>query len=144
MIKKNYNVDDDVWIHGITKDNKLCKGTVIKRISLDHPDYTNDIHYVISIPTHIAPLLEIRTWESMSQDENGPLGMYRDLKRHKLVIDKFMSKTGYIANQSVEHEPTEDEIVAALEKSQRVAEHQPLVLKPAGPKRRRFPRKKKQ
>lgn len=144
MIKKNYEIDEDVWVHGITRDNKLTKGTVIKKFTLDHPDYHNDQLYVVSIPTHIEPLLEIRSWETMSQDARGPIGMYRDLQRHKLVIDKFMSRTGYIVGDTDDTEPTEEEIVAALEKSQKVAEHEPLVLKPAGPKRRRFPRKKKQ
>lgn len=147
-IKKHYEINDPVWIHGITLDNKLVQGTVIKKFGIDYGNYDpSTTYYVVEIPTHIEPLLEIRIWENMSQDEHGPIGMYRSLK-NKPVIDKFLKKNGYTSYDlrvSVDElEPTEDQIMAALEKSRRVNEHEPLVLKPAGQKRRRFRKKKVQ
>ena len=139
-IKKQYEINDPVWIHGVTRDNKLCQGRIIKSFEID--GYTGT-HYVIAIPTHIEDLLEIRTWESISQDNAGPIGMYRDL-RSKPVVDKFLKKHGYTsAELQDDMEPTEEQIMAALEKSRKVNEHEPLILKPAGTRRRRFNKKKK-
>jgi len=74
--KKHYNIGDDVWIFGITVENKITKGKVIAAVDLSTAGFIEP-HYIISIPTHIEPLLEIRTWQTMSQDENGPIGSLR-------------------------------------------------------------------
>lgn len=143
-IKKHYEINDPAWIHGITRDNKLCKGTVVKKFKMDSDDWDKSLeYYVVAIPSHIEYLLEIRSWESMSQDEKGPIGMYRDL-RSKPVVDRFLKRHGYTSVELMDDmEPTEEQIIAALEKSRKVNEHEPLILKPAGTRRRRFNKKKK-
>lgn len=145
-IKKEYNVGDSAWIHGIHRDNKLVKGEVIKKFTIDRADWPNEFYYVVAIPSHIEYLLEIRQWENMSQDAKGPIGMYRTLGRQKEVIDKFIRKTGYnFADDSEEflEEPTDEQIHAAIEKAQKVSTHAPLVIKPERPKRKFYNRKKK-
>ncbi|NBP00379.1 MAG: hypothetical protein EBU90_09690 [Proteobacteria bacterium] len=142
-IKKVYEVGDSAWVHGIRSDNKLVKGQVIKKLDLTNEGFSEP-YYIISIPTHIEPLLEIRQWENLSQDERGPIGMYRDL-RNKMETDKLLSKMGYISGESFdEEEPTPEQIHAALEKSQRTNKHAPLLIKTEKPKKRFYPRKKKQ
>ena len=36
MIKKYYKEGDTVWIHGVNRNAKLIKGTVVKKINLDY------------------------------------------------------------------------------------------------------------
>lgn len=144
-IKKEYEVDDSVWIHGIHKDNRLTKGQVIKKFTMEHKDWNNDFYYVVAIPTHIEPLLEIRQWECMSQDSQGPIGMYRDMGQSKVEVDKFLSKAGYTSSYDEDlDEPTPEQIHAAIEKAQNNAKHTPLLIKQEKPKRKYYHRKKKQ
>ena len=142
-VKKEYNVGDEVWVYGITKQNRITKGKVVH--SLEIPGF-GGTYYVISIPTEIEPLLEIRTWETMSQDSQGPIGAFRDLKSTTFDSTiKFVTKVGFAAPEELEEfdEPTADEIHAALEKSQKNVAHAPLNLKPEKPKRRYFKKKPK-
>lgn len=141
-IKKEYHIDDPVWIYGITRDNKLVKGTIIKKFTMDHHHYDDELYYVIAIPTEIEPLLEIRTWHNISQDSKGPIGAFRNIGS-KAIVDKYISKVGYKAADDGEEldEPTAEEIHAAIEKSQKAALHPPLHIKETKPKRR-FHRKK--
>jgi len=146
-IKKDYILGDPVWIHGIHRDNRLVKGEVIKKFVMDHPNYSNDYYYIVEIPTHIEPLLEIRQWENMSQDQHGPIGMYRSLGTSKSVTDRFMKKVGYNFSSDTNpedlEEPTAEQIHAAIEKSQKANKHTPLMIKPEKPKRKFYNRKKK-
>lgn len=142
-IKKEYCVGDNVWIHGIDRfKNRLTKGTII--MSLNIPSHT-DLHYIISIPTEIEPLLEIRTWHSISQDEFGPIGLFRGRENFQ-ASKKYMTKLGIVVSEEgdEEYEPTAEEINAAIEKSTKVAVHQPLSLKDNKPKSRYRSRKRKQ
>lgn len=143
-MKKNYNIGDDVWIHGVAVSNKLTKGKVIANVDLSTTGYT-DLQYVIEIPTHIEPLLEIRTWHTMSQDENGPIGSFRSLKEDFSANNKKMRQVGYVysEDQNDVDDPTPAEILAALEKSTDGLTHKPLHIKESKPKRKYFPRKKK-
>lgn len=140
MIKKTYNVGDSVWIYGINKPNTPVKGHVVK--SFDIKGYEGT-HYVIAVPTHIEDLLEIRTWENISQDEHGPVGMYREVMDTFRTTNRLVSKTGYEYTDTDEDEPSQEQILAAIEKSRKVATHDPLVLKENKPRRRRFAKKKK-
>lgn len=146
ITKKEYKVGDSVWIHGIQRDNKLIKGEVVKKFVIDLPNWGDQYYYVISIPTHIESLLEIRQWENISQDQEGPIGMYRELGSSKKIIDKFMTKIGYSSYEDSEEidEPTPEQIHAALEKSQKTSKHTPLLIKTERPKRKFYNRKKKQ
>ena len=145
-IKTSYEVGDAVWIYGISSiRNNITQGRVVHKLEI--PGFT-ETHYIISIPTEIEPLLEVRTWHNISQDEYGPIGAFRGIKDRFESTKKYIAKTGFSAVESNEEsaqdeEPTEAEIHAALEKSRTTVQHQPLVLKDAKPKRRSFPRKKK-
>lgn len=95
--KKEYQIGDTVWIFGIDPDtNKLKKGTIVHIFNVDYNQYDKLInYYVIEIPSSIEPLLEIRTWETISQSENGPIGGFR-----KAITDhaenKILSHLGVI------------------------------------------------
>ena len=77
-IKKIYNSGDIVWVYGISREsNKLTKGTVVQVLSV--PGYAPQSHYLISVSSPIEPLLEVRTWETISQDSSGPVGGFRQM-----------------------------------------------------------------
>lgn len=145
-VKQLYNNGDDVWIHGIKRDNSLIKGTVIIGVDLSPQGFGEDLHYIISIPTHIEPLLEIRTWQTMSQDELGPIGALRQLGGIFGSDNKKMRQAGYTySNEDVETEPSPEQIMAALEKSANGLTHKALHISEPKPKakRRYYPKKKK-
>lgn len=142
-VKKNYNVGDDVWIFGITTANKITKGKVIASIDLSNKGY-EELHYIIEIPTHIESLLEIRTWYTMSQDEKGPVGSFRNLGGEFHTENKKMKQVGYsYADEVHDDDPSQDQILAALEKSTDGLTHKPLNLKDDRPKRKYYPKRKK-
>lgn len=138
-VKKKYAIGDIVWIYGINRSNSTpTAGKVIKVVNLHDAGY-NDDHYIIEISTHIEPILEIRTWHNISQDETGPVGLFRDIGNFESTI-KFASKIGFafddnpnadssVISDNVDEEVDPSIIYAALEKSQTDVTHQPLVLK---------------
>jgi len=148
-VKKKYAVGDTVWIYGINRSNlKPSKGQVIKVVDLRDSGYTVGDHYVIEIPSHIEPLLEIRTWHNISQDELGPVGSLRNIGSIESTI-KFASTVGFafddnpvLDTDAEDDEISDDAIRAALEKSQKDGEHGPLVTKSA-PRKRQYYKKKK-
>ncbi len=143
-VKKSYNVGDTVWIYGVNRSNvKPTQGKVIKSVSIEN---YSDTHYIIEIPTHIEPLLEIRTWHNISQDEKGPVGSLRTLGNVEATI-KFAGTVGFAFDDNPELDTDDDEISpeqihAALEKSQKDVTHAPLNLKSEKPAKRRHYRKK--
>jgi hypothetical protein len=152
-VKKKYNVGDVVWIYGIRRDNSIStQGTVIKAFTIEG---YNELHYVVEIPTEIEPLLEIRTWQTISQSKDGHVGSLREAFDNPDAAHRMLSRTG-MAVISMEEQLEEDDtgsfaeddispdaIHAALEKSKQDVSHGPLNLKDAKPKRRNFARKKK-
>ena len=144
-VKKKYTVGDTVWIYGVgALKNTLTKGKVIKTIDLSDVGYADPIHYVIEIPTHIDPLLEIRNWATISQDAKGPVGAFRNLGEMVSTIKKARTAGfSYATSEEDPDDPTPEQIHAALEKSQQGSVYQPLVLKDTTPIRRPRPRKKK-
>jgi hypothetical protein len=158
-IKKSYNIGDTVWIYGISRNNvKSTQGTVIKEFTIDYGNYNKDLHYVIEVPTEIEPLLEVRTWHTISQTKDGHVGSVREAISDPDAARKYLSTIGMnftSADDScmdVEHEgmellddndPSADEIHAALEKSQKNNSHGPLIIKETKPKRRSYPPRKK-
>jgi hypothetical protein len=163
-VKKRYAVGDTVWIYGVnTIDAKSTEGKVVKAFNIEG---YNDMHYVISIPTEIEPLLEIRTWQTISQTKDGHVGSLREAFENPDAAHRMMSRTG-IAFISVDDNPytgdghdgmgstlddfykdeeddiSPDAIHAAMERSQQSATLPPLNLKDGRPKRRHYPRKKK-
>lgn len=144
-IKKHYNIGDDVWIYGITIENKITQGKVIAKIDLSTAGLLEP-YYIISIPTHIEPLLEIRTWQTMSQDETGPIGSIREIGGSFTTSNKKMRQIGYIYAQDSHYndeDPSPDQIMAALEKSTDGLTHKPLQIKEPKPKRKYYPKRKK-
>ena len=140
--KKEYSVGDTVWIYGGGPKNKLIKGKVIKTVDLRDQGWAIGPHYIIEIPTHIDPLLEIRTWDTISQDDRGPVGCFRNIGDMVATIKKVKS-TGFIYDDEYdEDEISPEQIHAALEKTQKDISHQPLVIKESKPRRRPYKRKK--
>lgn len=144
-VKKEYNIGDTVWIYGITPANKITQGTVIASIDLKDQGFGSELHYIIEIPTHIEPLLEIRTWQTISQDKHGPIGSFREIGK-MFAENKKIRQVGYVYSDDSYYEsddPSPDQIHAALEKSKDGLTHKPLHIKESTPKRRYYPRKKK-
>jgi hypothetical protein len=144
-VKKEYNIGDTVWIYGITPSNKITKGTIVASIDLSTQGFGNDLHYIIEIPTHIESLLEIRTWQTISQDERGPVGSIRGIGK-VFSENKKMRQIGYIYADDSHYDnddPSPAEIIAALEKSTDGLTHKPLHIKENRPKQKYYPRKKK-
>ena len=152
-VKKKYNVGDTVWIYGVSQTNvKSTQGTVVKAFTIEG---YNELHYVVAIPTEIEPLLEIRTWQTISQTANGHVGSLREAFSDPDAAHKMLSRTGMAVisedEESVndnmgsfeEDDISPEAIHAALEKSQQSSSHSPLNLKTEKPKRRNFARKKK-
>jgi len=148
-VKKQYSVGDTVWIYGVTRSNtKPVQGKVIKVVDLSGAGYSVGDHYIVEIPTHIEPILEIRTWHNISQDERGPVGSFRTIGNFESTI-KFAGTVGFafddapaLDSDTEEDGPSSEQIHAALQKSQMDMEHAPLNLKPEKPKRRYFKKKK--
>lgn len=159
-VKKKYNVGDVVWIYGVRRANdNSTQGTVVKSFNIEG---YNDMHYVVSIPTEIEPLLEIRTWQTISQTKDGHVGSLREAFSDPEAAHRMLARTG-MAIISVDEEFTSNghdgmgskldefyidedhidpEIIhAAMEKSKQDVSHSPLNLKET-PKRRYFKKKK--
>jgi|688.fasta_scaffold1244236_1 hypothetical protein len=148
-VKQTYNIGEDVWIFGIASSNKITKGRVVAAIDLSTQGYGPDLHYIIAIPTNIEPLLELRTWHTISQDEHGPVGSFRSLNEDISSNNKKMRQVGYIYADDDHYDHTDDldptptEILAALEKSTDGLTYKPLTIKEPKPKRRYYPKRKK-
>ena len=157
-VKKKYNVGDVVWIYGVRRDNdKSTQGTVVKSFNIEG---YNDMHYVVSIPTEIEPLLEIRTWQTISQTKDGHVGSLREAFSDPDAAHRMLARTGvaFISDADEDYDGdghdgmgsfadeeddvSPDAIHAALEKSKQDVSHSPLNLKDAKPKRRYFKKKK--
>jgi hypothetical protein len=161
IVKKKYNIGDIVWIYGISKNNiKSTQGTVIKRFTIDYKNYNNEPHYLIEVPTEIEPLLEVRTWHTISQTKDGHVGSIRETFIDHDAARKMLSRVGMdvvssedevsgddteIAHEDDMYEdgPSTEEIHAAMERSQQSSVLPPLNLKDHKPKKRHFVRKKK-
>jgi hypothetical protein len=151
-----------VWIYGISKNNtKSTQATVIKTFTIDYGNYNSEPHYLVEVPTEIEPLLEVRTWHTISQTKDGHVGSIREAVSDPDAARKFLSTIGmsftsedddYSNNghdgmgsfaEDYEDGPSPEQIHAALEKSRKDTEHGHLVTKDSKPKRRNYHRKKK-
>ena len=156
-VKKKYGVGETVWIYGIRRNNdRSTEGTVIKVFNIE--GYV-DTQYVIEIPTEIEPLLEIRTWHTMSQTKDGHVGSLRESFSNPDAAHRMLARTGMafislddeeftddghdgMGSISEEDEISPDAIHAALEQSQKDSEHGPLVTKSNKPRRPYYKKKK--
>lgn len=155
--KKQYELNDSVWIH--IGDSKLSKGKVIDIFDLEHAGYSKDMEfYIVAVPTEIEDLLEVRSWETMSQDAKGPIGSYREMKQD-FATKKFLGKAGIkipvepqVVKETTEvttvveqseigdgldiYDPTPEEVNAAIERAERQRkEMYHRVVPPEKPKR---------
>ena len=160
-MKKEYNIKDRVWIH--LGERKLVEGRVVEIIDLVHlkEGHSPDCElYVIEIKTGIDDIYEVRDYDQISPDAKGPINLFRHIKTDILKNQRYLNKVGIkmpvegpnpleeIANEinselaGYDEGPTVEEIHAALDKSLKDTEHQPLNLKAEKPKRRYFKKKK--
>ena len=149
-VKKKYSVGDTVWIYGITKNNiKSTQGNVIKIFTIDYGSYNKEPYYLVEVPTEIEPLLEVRTWHTISQTKDGHVGSIRDAFSNPDAAHKMLARTGVVVisdDEEIDEEnledPSPEEIHAALEQSQKDGEHGPLVTKPNKARRPYYKKKK--
>jgi hypothetical protein len=170
-VKKKYNIGDTVWIYGISKNNiKSTEGKIVQTFVIKQEGWSQNVHYVIAVPTEIEYLLEVRTWETISQTKDGHVGSIREAFSDPEAAHKMLARTGmtfisadeeftgdghdgmgstleefdrYEEHLAEEDDISPDAIHAALEKSQQDASHSTLIPKENKPKRRNFTRKKK-
>jgi hypothetical protein len=91
---KEYNIKDRVWIH--LGEQTLVEGRVVEIIDLEHLDEgyrREDELYVIEIPTPIEPVYEVRTFEAISPDSEGPIMLYRNLQG-VVAANRLLKKVG--------------------------------------------------
>ena len=157
-VKKKYAVGDTVWIYGISRDNnKSVQGIVIKVFTIDYDNYNKEPHYLIEVPTEIEPLLEVRTWHTISQTKDGHVGGIRDAFSNTDAAHKMLSRTGVEIISSddevsedgteITHEddmyedgPSPEEIHAAMLRSQQSGTVPPMS--PTKSSKRRYYKKK--
>ena len=140
-MKKEYNIKDIVWIH--IGERTLTQGRIVDIFDLTHLDegpYEDEL-YVVEIPTGIDNTYEVRTYEQLSPDATGPIGLFRS-GEHK-DANRMMKKVGMpLPEGAMEYEPTPDEIHAALQRSQDSIKHDPLPSGKRAPAKKRFYKKK--
>lgn len=94
-MKKFYDIKDRVWIH--LGEQSLVEGRVVEIIDLEH---LNEGHsknhelYVIEIPSSIEPVYEVRTFDQISSDAEGPLNLYRELGLDVISGNRALKKIG--------------------------------------------------
>jgi hypothetical protein len=147
-MKKEYNIKDNVWIH--LGEKKLVPGRVVEIIDLAH---LNEGHsseselYIIEIKTGIDDVYEVRTFEQISPDATGPIGMYRNMNQEFVRGKRYLKKIGVEFPESTNNldlddlpDPTPEQIHAAMDRAQEVAQHKPLL--PKKENKRKYYRKK--
>lgn len=104
--------------------------------------------YVIEIDTPIDPVYEVREYETISPDANGPINLFRN--RGVQLGQRFVKKLGMklpVAITEVESEPDEptpEQITAALERSEQSSKHSSMIaLNNDTKSKRRYFKKKK-
>jgi hypothetical protein len=121
--------------------------------------------YIIEIKTGIDDIYEVRSFDQLSPDAKGPIGIFRNLDMKQLRENgRYLGKVGMklpvqqpdplveIAKQINEDladhdddEPTADQIHAAIEKSKAAQEHvhPSTFTRPATAKKRTYAKKRK-
>ena len=144
-MKKQFNIKDPVWIH--IGERTLTQGRIVEILDLAHleeghsPD--NEL-YVIELKTGIEDVYEIRSLDQISPDADGPIMLFRN-ENHK-IVNRAMKKVGMPLPQGAmeyEHdEPTPDQIHAAMERSQKAIQHDPINKPKKSAPKKRFYKKK--
>lgn len=79
MAEGNYAIGDTVWLYVGDHRGKKSKGTIVHTFRLDWGGQ----FYVVEVPSHIDPLLEVRDWFSLAESEDAPLGLFKLVARPK-------------------------------------------------------------
>jgi len=93
-IPTEYYVKDPVWIH--LSEQTLVKGRVVEIIDLEHLDegHTKEQElYIIEISTPIESVYEVRSYEQISPDAEGPIMLYRNLE-NVTAANRLLKKVG--------------------------------------------------
>lgn len=163
-MKKEYNIKDKVWIH--IGERKLTEGRVVEIIDFAHlnENHADIDYYVIEIKTGIDDVYEVRTFEQISPDAKGPIGIFRELKAEMIGAKRYLKKVGVdipvdgpdplvelsqeinsdlTGQEYEEDEPTPEQIHAAIDAAEKA---QSQIFQPAAdtrPKRTNKPRRSK-
>jgi len=141
-MKKEYNIKDTVWIH--IGERTLTEGRIVDIFDLEHLEegHSKDNElYVIELKSGIDDIYEVRSYEQISPDATGPIGLFRS-GEHK-IANRAMKKIGMpLPEGAMEYEPTPDEIHAALQRSQDSIKHDPIPTGKREPTKKRFYKKK--
>ena len=118
-VKTKYAVGDVVWIAGISRNStRLTEGTVIKILDLSEEGFS-ETQYIISIPSSIEPLLEIRNWQTISEDGHGPVGGFRGLSKD--IADstsKLVNRVGLIVDEyTIPSDPAPEQLDLYVEET---------------------------
>jgi len=141
-MKTEYNIKDAVWIHN--GERTLVQGRVVEIIDLEHLEEGHDPArelYIIELKTGIDDIYEVRSFDQISPDANGPIGLFRreDVKTENRLLKKIGMP---LPEGALDYEPTPDEIHAALQRSQEASKHAPLNTgRKTAPKKRYFKKK---
>ena len=93
MIKKEYSLKDKVWIHNGERD--LVEGRVVEVIDLTH---LNEGHskdeelYIVELKTGIDDVYEVRPYDLISPDANGPIMLFRHSETRR--ANRYFKKVG--------------------------------------------------
>lgn len=115
--KTRYDIGDTVWIAGISRNStRLTKGNVIKVLDLSTDGFSFP-QYVIQIHTPIDSILEIRDWQTISEDDHGPVGGLRQLSIDmEDATVKLMNRVGLIVDEySIPADPAPEQLELPIE-----------------------------
>ena len=131
-VKTKYSVGDNVWIAGISRrSTQLTPGIVIKELDLSEQGFS-EVQYIISVPSPIEPLLEIRNWQTISEDDHGPVGGFRNLSEDMLdASTKLINRVGLITDDyTVPNEPAPEQLELPIDdKSKKEGRYRPRYRK---------------
>jgi hypothetical protein len=155
-MKKEYKIKDRVWIH--LGEHKLVDGRVVEIIDLSHlkeghsPDHEL---YIIELKTGIDDIYEVRDFDQISPDADGPINLFRKVKDDLLKNQRYLNKVGIKMPVKGPHpfsyledigedpaDPSPEQINAAIERTEK--ETVTTIFKPTAkrPPRKNFAKRK--
>ena len=96
-MKTEYNIKDTVWIHN--GDRSLVKGRIVEIIDLAHLNEGYDPEqelYIIELNAGDNNIYEVRTWEQISDTEEGPVNLYKKITSSAKEARNFLMRVGII------------------------------------------------
>ncbi|MFH1657913.1 MAG: hypothetical protein ABIG35_01245 [Pseudomonadota bacterium] len=71
-----YDIGRVVWIAmGVPR---LIQGTIVHKFKLAEREHPIEWQYVVEVPTHVDIVLELRSWQTISEAAEGPLNIFKD------------------------------------------------------------------